>query len=187
MPTNATPFPNKFKGSEEFRLEEPIKCFIHFILNITDSVEKTLEEWQYYHNPNTAPFERMEHVGRPVIYGIDMESLETESSAKVSKTTYKLILKDTSDNYFYAVELDELPFLRPREKTTKNPLPIPLGGCLEIMKGAMVADGIVLLHSSVCKYLGEGVNPVLVQQLNDQVVQKYINFLRQLQQANRSL
>lgn len=160
-------------------LASPISCNIIHITNVALSKEKTLEEWKYYHNPNTAPFERMEHVSRPVIYGIDLEATEQVSKPPSVRAIYKLLLRDHQENYFYALEMEEIPFLHPREKTTNNPLPIPLGGRVMLQKGSTVHYGMVLLRKHQCNYLGVDMNSDLANQLNDGVVKKYIDVMEQ--------
>lgn len=167
---------SQYSGKHNATLTAPVPCNIIQIVNVAESKEKTLEEWKYYHNPNTAPFERMEHVSRPVIYGIDLDSQESDAKTTV-KGTYKLLLRDHHDNYFYAVELEEIPFLHPREKATNNPLPIPLGGKLVLQKGSLVCEGVVLLRKQQCSYLGVDVNSDLAKQLSDGVVRKYIDIM----------
>lgn len=166
-------------GKPNAALASPLPCHIIQIVNVAESKEKTLEEWKYYHNPNTAPFERMEHVSRPVVYGIDLDTSEHETKTLVSKGTYKLLLRDQFENYFYAVELEEIPFLHPREKATNNPLPIPLGGRVILHKGTTVCEGMVLLRKHQCNYLGVDMDSELSKQLNDGVVKKYIDIMEQ--------
>lgn len=166
-------------GKGEATLASPITCHIIHIVNVAESKEKTLEEWRYYQNPNTAPFERMEHVNRPIIYGIDLDAAEQQKPT-TTKATYKLLLRDSSNNYFYGIEIDDLPFLRPREKTTTNPLPMPLGGKLLLQKGTTVCDGVVFLKKNQCLYIGP--DDVLGSTLNSGVVKKYIDIMeKQLQ------
>lgn len=168
-------------GKPDSSLTSPVTCHIIQIDNVAESKEKILEEWKYYHNPNTAPFERMEHVSRPIVYGIDLDASEQEPRALVTKGTYKLLLRDNFDNYFYAVEFEEIPFLHPREKATNNPLPIPLGGKLVLQPGTSVCEGIVLLRKHQCNYLGVDMNSELARHLNEGVVKKYIDIMeRQL-------
>ena len=161
---------------EEFSLPQAVSCHILQIVNIAESREKSLEEWKYYDNPNTAPFERMEHVGRPVIYGIDLDATENEPRPQ-SPGTYKLLLDDGHGHQFYAFEMEELPFLHPREKATLNPLPVPLGGRLVLQKGTTVCDGMVLLRKHQCQYLGVDTNTGLAKELNAGVVKKYIQIM----------
>lgn len=172
--------PGSFKVSDyintiETTILAPLTCHIVEIVNLAESKEKALEEWKYYHNPNTAPFERMEHVNRPIIYGIDLEADEQPRQV-TTKGTYKLTLKDSSDNYFYALEIEELPFLHPREKST-TPLPIALGGRLVIQKGTTVCEGVLFLRRHQCQYLGADADSPLVQQLNNGVVKKYMDIM----------
>ncbi|SGZ56743.1 CIC11C00000002082 [Sungouiella intermedia] len=173
-----------YADKPDIPLTSSVSCNIIQITNVAQSKEKTLEEWKYYHNPNTAPFERMEHVSRPVIYGIDLE--ETEQVAKVSsaKATYKLLLRDQNNNYFYALEMEEIPFLHPREKSTNSPLPIPLGGRVMLQKGTIVHYGMVLLRKHQCNYLGVDMNSDLAKQLNDGAVKKYIDVMEQQLRAS---
>lgn len=170
-------------GQSNASLPSPVTCYIMQIVNVAESKEKTLDEWRYYHNPNTAPFERMEHVNRPVIYGIDLDQQENEKKPVV-RGTYKLLLRDQHENYFYAVELEEIPFLHPRENSTQTPLPIPLGGKIVLQKGTTVCQGIVLLRRHQCSYVGD-VNSELARQLNDGVVKKYIDIMERELAAGR--
>lgn len=160
-------------------LPEPVSCNIIQINNVSVSREKLLEEWRYYDNPSAVPFERMENVSRRVIYGIDLD--EKDNPGVLSHhATYKLLLRDASDNYFYAIELEELPFLHPREMNNTNPLPIPLGGRVIIQRGTAVRDGIVLLRRHQCLYLGVDMNGDLARNLNEGIVKKYVEILEKL-------
>lgn len=173
----------KYAGKGEVSLTQPVTCFVVFIEDVSESKEKSLEEWKYYHNPNRAPFERMEHVSRPVIYGIDLdESLEEKMEKKMSASaTFKLTLRDAADNYFYGIEIDKLPFLHPQASNTGTPLPMPLGGKLVIKPGAKVYDGVICLTVRHCEYLGHDESSSLLRQLNAGVVEKYIDIMeRQL-------
>lgn len=160
-------------------LPEPVPCNIIQVINVSESKEKILEEWRYYHNPNTALFERMEHISRPVIYGVDVDSNETQR-VSTAHTTYKLLLRDAHGNYFYGIELEELPFLHPRESTTANPLPIPLGGRVVLQRGTEVRSGIALLRRHQCLYLGVDASSDLARTLNDGVVEKYIDIMEHM-------
>lgn len=166
----------------EVSLPHDVTCFVMFIEDVSESKEKALEEWKYYHNPNRAPFERMEHVSRPVIYGIDLDESPEETHRKMSASaTFKLTLKDTLNNYFYGIEVDRLSFLHPQASNTGTPLPIPLGGRLVIKAGAKVYNGIVCLTARHCNYLGHDETLALLQQLNAGLMEKYIDIMeRQL-------
>ncbi|OBA23689.1 hypothetical protein METBIDRAFT_76668 [Metschnikowia bicuspidata var. bicuspidata NRRL YB-4993] len=170
----------QYFGLPEAELKEPLVCHVMQILNISESKEKALEEWRYYQNPNTAPFERMEHVYRPIIYGIDLETPEPEQKARSVKATYKLLLRDCFGNYFYAIELEELPFLRPGTNTTKTPLPIPLGGCITLGKGTLIADGFVLMKKHLCTYQEPDPFSELTKSLNENLVGKNIEMIEHL-------
>lgn len=171
-----------YASKGEAVLPQDVTCFVVFIEDVSESKEKALEEWKYYHNPNRAPFERMEHVSRPVIYGIDLDESPEEVNRKMSASaTFKLTLKDSHDNYFYGIEVDKLPFLHPQASHTGTPLPIPLGGKLSVKAGAKVYNGVVCLTARHCNYLGHDESLPLVQQLNAGVVEKYIDIMeRQL-------
>lgn len=175
--------PSDYAGRADAQLPAPVSCNIIHIANVAESIEKNLEEWKYCQNPNTARFERMEHVNRPVIYGVDLDLQEKEHKPS---GTYKLLLRDSHDNYFYAVELEEMPFLHPREKTTSNPLPIPLGGSLVLQKGTTVCEGIVLLRKHQCNYLGADPDSELLKQLNSGIVEKYIEMMERQRENNAS-
>lgn len=151
-------------------------CIIH-MENIAESGEKALEEWVYCRNPSKAPFERMEHVSRPVIYGVDLDNDNPSVAPVKSSGTMKLLLKDQNDNYFYGVEVEKLQFLHPGQSNTGTPLPIPLGGKLRLKRGAQVAHGVVFLTRSTCEYLGDNADSALSRQLNDGIVAKYIDLL----------
>lgn len=168
-----------FAKKGEVVLTQTLTCFVIFIEDVSESKEKILEEWKYIQNPNRAPFERLEHVSRPVIYGIDLdESAEERSNKKMSAlATYKLTLRDQHENYFYGIEIDKLPFLHPQTSNTGTPLPTPLGGKLQIKPGTKVYDGIVCLTARNCEYLGHDENSPLLKQLNAGVVQKYIDIM----------
>lgn len=161
-------------------MNSSLVCHVMQIFNVSESKEKALEEWKYYQNPNRAPFERMEHVSRPIIYGVDLDSSEPEQKTRSSKATYKLLLRDSFANYFYAIELEEIPFLRSRNVTTNNPLPIPLGGRIILQEGSQVAEGIVLLRKHQCTYLGPDPNSEMTKLLNDGVVEKTIEMIERL-------
>lgn len=177
MPSPEAVFdPSAYAGKPKASLDSPVTCHILQIVNVTESKEKALEDWKYYHNPNTALFERMEHVNRPVIYGIDLDATENDPKPHTQKATYKLLLRDLAENYFYALELEDLPFLHPRDKNADNPLPIPLGGRLLLQRGTQVSDGIVLLKRSSCTFLGPDPGP-LASQLNGDIVEKHIEIL----------
>ncbi|KAJ8146365.1 hypothetical protein OY671_000587 [Metschnikowia pulcherrima] len=170
----------QYFGQPEARLNAPISCQVMQIFNVSESKEKALEEWRYYHNPNKAPFERMEHVSRPIIYGVDLDATEHEQKARSSKATYKLLLRDPTDNYFYAVELEDLPFLRPQSSSTKSPLPIVLGGKLTLQHGTLVSDGIVLLRKHQCAYEDPDPASESTKSLNEDIVQNTIDLLERL-------
>lgn len=175
--------PEEYAKKGEVTLTLALTCFVVFVEDVSESKEKRLEEWKYYHNPNRAPFERMEHVNRPVIYGIDLdESPEDKAAKKMSASaTYKLTLRDESENYFYAIEIDKLPFLHSQASNTGTPLPVPLGGKLVLKSGTKVYNGVVCLTASSCEYLGHDENLSLAKQLNVGVVEKYIDVMeRQL-------
>lgn len=169
--------PADYISIDETTLPHSVSCHILHIANVAESREKSLEEWKYYDNPNTAPFERMEHVSRPVIYGIDLDATEQEPRKANSAGTYKLLLEDGHGHHFYAFEAEELPFLHPREKSTNNPLPVPLGGRLVLQKGTTVCEGMVMMRRHQCLYLGVDVNSGVAKQLNDGVVKKYIQIM----------
>lgn len=171
--------PVEYTGIEETTLPHAVSCHILHIANVAESREKNLEEWKYYDNPNTAPFERMEHVARPVIYGIDLDASEPEPVRNSSAGTYKLLLEDAHGHQFYGFEVEELGFLHPREKSTGNPLPLPLGGRVLLQKGTTVCEGMVMLKRHQCLYLGIDVNVGVAKQLNDGVVKKYIQIMEQ--------
>lgn len=176
--------PAEYADKPDTPLTSPLTCTIIQITNVALSKEKTLEEWKYYHNPNTAPFERMEHVNRPIIYGIDLEATDQVAKPLSAKATYKLLLRDQHENYFYALEMEEILFLHPREKSTNNPLPVPLGGRVVLQKGTIVRYGMVLLRKHQCNYLGVDMNSDLAKQLNDGVVKKYIDMIEQQLQTS---
>lgn len=164
---------------------ETVVCRIILVFNISDSKERVLEEWKYCNYPNTAPFERVEHANRRVIYGIDLSMSEENKPASSGKVFYKLLLQDEEGNMFYGLEMDELPFLHPPTKTTPTPLPIPLGGSLVIQKGTMTSFGLVLLRKSQCTYTPPTSADEFSRSLNDGLTYKYIEMVdRQLHGSN---
>lgn len=172
-----------YLSKEEATLEHPVICYIVLIENIAESKEKALEEWKYILNPNKAPFERMEHVNRPIIYGVDLDAPPTESSSKPQgKATYKLTMKDSQDNLFYGFEFQELPFLHPPQNYQNTPLPIPLGAQIRLEKGTRIIQGVVDLDPIHCKFMSACEDSPLLKQLNAGIVNKYISLLeRQLE------
>lgn len=171
-----------FQDKEHETLLSSITCTVLLVFVISESKEKILEEWRYCNDPNTAPFERVEHANRPVIYGIDFDDTEDGNQLQTSgKALYKLLLQDNDGHVFYAFEIEELPFLHPSVKSTENPLPIPMGGKLELFKGTVVSYGFVLLRRNSCRYQAPNLGSEFSQKLNDGLVQKYIEMLeRQL-------
>lgn len=171
-----------YANKEHELLPSPLSCRIILIFNVSDSKEKVLEEWKYCNDPNTAPFERVEHANRPVIYGLDLDNEDDDNKlASTSKVVYKLLLQDDQGNIFYGLEMNELPFLHPRNKATQNPLPIPLGGTLVVDRGAVVSFGFILLRRNQCRYLEPDPASEFSSKLNDGLVQKYIEMIdRQL-------
>lgn len=173
---------DSYANQETELLPHAVSCRITLIINISESKEKLLEEWKYFNDPNTAPFERVEHANRPVIYGIDLDSQETDTSSNASgKSLYKLLLVDDLGQAFYGLEVEELLFLHPPRKSTQTPLPIPLGGTLVLHKGTCISYGLIMLRNNQCSYTVPDQNCQLSQTLNDGLVQKYIEVLdRQL-------
>lgn len=171
---------SQYFGVAEAELGEPIKCHIIQIFNIAESREKSLEEWRYYQNPNKAPFERMEHVSRPIVYGIDLDTPEQEQKARSIKATYKLLLRDIYGNYFYAVEIEELSFLRSKTKSEKTPINIQLGGSMLLKEGTVIADGVVLLRKHQFTYLPADPASELTRQLNENIVGRTIEMIERL-------
>lgn len=170
--------PQECAHLENETLPNQLQCTIILIFNISDSKEKILEDWKYCNDPNTAPFERVEHANRPVIYGIDLDALEIDNKPNgPGKVVYKLLLQDSEGHLFYGLEIDELPFLHPQHKTTKNPLPIPLGGTLVLHKDTIISYGLMMLRMSHCHYTGADVTSDFSQKLNGGLVQKYIEML----------
>ncbi|GEQ66471.1 hypothetical protein JCM33374_g134 [Metschnikowia sp. JCM 33374] len=175
----------QYSGLPEAKLNAPLVCHIIQMFNVSESKEKALEEWKYYQNPNKAPFERMEHVSRPIIYGVDMDTPELEQKARTSKATYKFLLRDSFGNYFYGVELEELPFLRSRAAATKTPLPVPLGGRMVLQQGTLVAEGIALLKRNQCTYSDPDPVSELTRLLNDGIVDKAVELIEKLLKESR--
>lgn len=171
-----------YADQETVLLSHAVTCRITLILNISESKEKNLEEWRYFNDPNTAPFERVEHANRPVIYGIDLETQESDVTPNsTGKALYKLSLVDDVGQAFYGLEVEELLFLHPNNKTTQTPLPIPLGGTLVLHKGTCISYGLIMLRNNQCSYTAPDPDNQLSQTINDGLVQKYIEVLdRQL-------
>lgn len=144
------------------------RCTVVHIGSVSESREKQLEEWRYQENPNTAYFERMEHLLRPVVYGVEMD-VEAGAGHRAGHSTYKLVLEHAGE-YFYALEVEEMPFLHQRSST---PLPVPLGGTLVLRPDTVVCDGVVLLQRATCEYLGGS-----RADLNADVAQKCIALLQ---------
>lgn len=182
MPSLSSFKAQDYANKEHEPLPNPVTCRIILIFNVSDSKEKILEEWKYCNDPNTAPFERVEHANRRVIYGLDLDNEDDDTqTCNSSKVVYKLLLQDDDGNVFYGLEMDELPFLHPRNKTTQTPLPVPLGGTLVLEKGSIVSYGHVLLRNVQCRYLAPDLSSEFSSKLNDGLVQKYIEMLdRQL-------
>lgn len=180
MPTSSSFEVSDYASKEHERLPAAVVCRVLQLTNVLESREKRLDEWRYCNDPNTAPFERVEHAHRPVVYGVDLDVTGDESRRDTpSKAVYKLLLQDEKGNVFYGLEMDELPFLHPRTKTTQNPLPVPLGGTLVIEAGTTVSYGFALLRRMQCRYMLPDLGSPLALQLNDGVVQKYIEVLEQ--------
>lgn len=175
---NPTEYPHHyFMDFSRPTLGSDLTCRIIHLENIAESGEKALEEWVYCRNPSKAPFERMEHVSRPVIYGVDLDNDNPSGAPVKASGTMKLLLRDPNDNYFYGVELEKLQFLHPIHSSTGTPLAIPLGGKLKLKRGAQVAHGVVFLTKSTCEYLGDDADSPLSRQLNEGIVAKYIDLL----------
>lgn len=167
---------NQYIDSESGELQSRIRCHIILIENVAEAKDKTLEEWRYVLNPNRAPFERMEHVSRPVIYGIDLDAPPEQANAfaPLGRAVYKLTLQDDAKTVFYGLEMKELPFLR-GQKYDKTPLPIPLGGQLFLEKGTKISHGMVQLEPEFCRYIGGTLE--LSERLNQDVAGKYVKLL----------
>lgn len=174
---NGTFVVRQYENQEETKLDYQLVCRILRVENVSESKEKTLEEWKFLHNPNTALFERMEHVSRPIIYDIDLDAPEHDLKPRASKATHKLLLGDSSENYFYGIEMEELGFLHPAKPLTNNPLPIPLGGQLVVKRGTTVLYGMLLLRNADVMYTPPDLDSNLALLLNSGIVKKYIDVL----------
>ncbi|ODV82450.1 uncharacterized protein CANTADRAFT_44223 [Suhomyces tanzawaensis NRRL Y-17324] len=164
-------------------LEKPVLFHIIHVSNISKSRLNQLDEWKEFDNPNNVAVDRLTksrkiRTDNYIIREVNME--EDAPSATSNQTgfdTYKLLLRDSANNYCYGYEFKgPLPFLRTGSLGT--PLGVPLGGRLVVKKGTLVQNGVLLLTRQGCDYLGVDSNDTeLINQLNDGVVQKYIAML----------
>ncbi|KAK6204285.1 uncharacterized protein RJT21DRAFT_123561 [Scheffersomyces amazonensis] len=149
------------------------------IENIAVSRLSQLEDWREYEDPSKIAVDRINQ-SRRIIREI---SLEDDQSSMIYQPieTYKLLLRDFSNNYCYAYEKEPLRFLRESQSQTRTltPLKIQLGGRLRVLSGAKVINGVIYLDNGHCQYLGlQNQDQDLIDNLNTGLVLRNIEILR---------
>ncbi|KAL6449853.1 hypothetical protein SBY92_002325 [Candida maltosa Xu316] len=154
--------------------DKAITYRIIHIENISKSKVHQLEEWMKLVNPNKSSVDRLK---KRVITEVNLDEDENDKPIN-TQDTFKLYLEDISNKkVVQAYEKEPLRFLRTAE-TTGTPLPIKLGGRLQIKQGAVSYNGALLLTNKYCNY--QGINSMdtdYVNLLNDGIVQKQIDIL----------
>lgn len=156
--------------------EKPITFKIIHVFNISKSIMNQLDDWRECVDPMNVSVDRIRrgnNGGNRLIREVRMEE-DTYTENKVD--TYKLLLRDSGDNYCYAYEYnDSLRFLR--QENTGTPLGIRLGGKLLVKPGTKVTNGTLLLCEKQCQYMGVEEGDELAEKLNRGIVAKYIEVL----------
>lgn len=174
---------NAFKVADHLQtdvaLAKPVLFHVMQIFNISKSRLNQLDDWKEYEDPHNVLVDRISKSSRGQNRIIREVNLDEDASNMVIRNdgaTYKLLLRDYTNNYCFAYELSPLPFLR--NQTADTPLPLELGGRLLVKKGAIALSGVILLERNQCEYLGiDPEDKPLFDTLNNSIVKKYIDML----------
>lgn len=178
--------PSTYVNIESSRVESPILFYIIRIENISESRLRQLESWEELEDPNNASVDRVNKhrqgnntKNNRVIREVDMSDDPLPHNNGSEAQIYRLLLKDCFDNYSYGYEFnDKLQFLRSRN-SNGGPLPIVLGSRIIVYQGALILNGVIMLESAKCKFLGtDGVDKGFLDSLNLNIISKYANALR---------
>ncbi|KAK6458565.1 uncharacterized protein RJT20DRAFT_131731 [Scheffersomyces xylosifermentans] len=165
-----------YKSLTSAHTTTPILFHIIHIANISKSRLNQKDDWLEYNDPNNVSADRLNKSNK-IVREIKMGDDSTPVASVYD--VYKLLLRDSHNNYCYGYEVEPLGFLRnSSSQSTGTPLPIRLGGRLIVKSGCLIQQGVLLLRNRQCNYLGiDESETELVSQLNNGIVNKYIDVL----------